>query len=351
MGHIAIHCLQSKDKVRKEKYGKHHAHPVEDDHDKLREEDTSEEYVLISALTSIVTHRSDTWIIDSGASKNMTGFKESLSDLVEKYSPHKVKLGDDYQYPIKGVGETTYKIESGKPLKMKDVLFVPGLKKKLIYISTLDEKGFRVAFIDGEVLMWPKGKSIDDSIMNGVQEGGLYKLKGHSVSELVHSTVTPSELWHRRFDHIHYKALSIVSNMVTGFFDIQVDHEVICKGCTQVKNVKNMFPSSDNKAKGLLDIIHSDVCGPMSTASLSSNVDYVSFIDDYSRKTWIYFLKAKNEVFNKFKEFKALVENLSKNKIKILRSDNGGEFTSDEFKALCKEVWIKRELSTPYNPQ
>jgi transposase InsO family protein len=139
--------------------------------------------------------------------------------------------------------------------------------------------------------------------------------------------------------------------MVTGLPEIQVDHEEIYKGCAQGKNVKKPFPGSDSKAKGALDIIHSDVCGSMSSTSLSKHVYYVSFIDDFSRKTWIYFLKAKNEVFNKFKEFKALVENLSEKKINILRSDNGGEFTSDEFKALCKEVRIKRELSTPYNPQ
>jgi 5'-3' exoribonuclease 2 len=66
----------------------------------------------------------------------------------------------------------------------------------------------------------------------------------------------------------------------------------------------------------------------MSATSLSRYTYYVSFIDDYSRKTWIYFLKAKSEVFGKFKEFKALVENLSKKKIKVLRSDNGGEFSS-----------------------
>ena len=100
----------------------------------------------------------------------------------------------------------------------------------LLSISALDEKGFRVVFIDGEVLMWPKGKSIDDVVVIGVQEGGLYKLKGHSVSALVHSTVTPSELWHRRFAHIHYKALPIVSKMVTGLPEIQVNHEGICKG-------------------------------------------------------------------------------------------------------------------------
>ena len=85
--------------------------------------------------------------------------------------------------------------------------------------------------------------------------------------------------------------------------------------------------------------------------SLSRYVYYVSFIDDFSRKTWIYFLKVKNKVFSKFKEYKALVENQTDRKIKTLRSDNGGEFTSKEFKELYKESGLKRELRTPYNPQ
>ena len=78
---------------------------------------------------------------------------------------------------------------------------------------------------------------------------------------------------------------------------------------------------------------------------------YVSFIGDYSRITWIYFMKNKDEVFSKFKEFKALIENHTKNKIKTFRPDNGGEFTSNEFKELCKYLGIKREFFTPYNPQ
>lgn len=112
-------------------------------------------------------------------------------------------------------------------MNMKDVLYVSGLKKNLLSISALDEKGFRVSFIDGEVLKWPNGKSIDDVAVIGVQEGGRYKLKGHSVSELVHTTITPSELWHRIFPHIHYKSLSTVRKMVIGFPKIQVDHEGI----------------------------------------------------------------------------------------------------------------------------
>jgi hypothetical protein len=89
----------------------------------------------------------------------------------------------------------------------------------------------------------------------------------------------------------------------------------------------------------------------MPSSSISGYVYYVSFIDDYSRKTWIYLLKSKDEVFNKFKEFKALIENLSERNIKILRSDNGGEYTSKEFLSFCRDVGIKRELTTPYNPQ
>ena len=73
------------------------------------------------------------------------------------------------------------------------------------------------------------------------------------------------------------------------------------KVCAQGKNVKRPFPSNDNKAKGILGIVHSDVSGPMTATSLSGYVYYVSYIDDYSRKTWIYFLKGKNEVFSKFK--------------------------------------------------
>ena len=69
------------------------------------------------------------------------------------------------------------------------------------------------------------------------------------------------------------------------------------------------FPSSESKAKGILEILHSDVCGPMSSNSLSGYVYYVSFIDYFSRNTWIYFMKNKDEAFNKFNEFKALIEN------------------------------------------
>ena len=126
------------------------------------------------------------------------------------------------------MGEASYKLKYGKSIKMKEVLYVPGLKKNLLSISALDKKGFRVAFVDGEVLMWPKGKKIADSTVIGVKEGGLYKLKGNTYSTLTSCTINPCELWHRILAHVNYKSLPIVSKVVTSLPEIQIDHEGVC---------------------------------------------------------------------------------------------------------------------------
>jgi transposase InsO family protein len=82
-----------------------------------------------------------------------------------------------------------------------------------------------------------------------------------------------------------------------------------------------------------------------------NNDYYLTFIDDHSRKTWIYFLKAKSEVFKRFQEFKALVENKTGKKIKVLRSDNGGEYASTKFVDFCTQAGIRRQMTVPYKPQ
>jgi hypothetical protein len=248
MRHITKNCLARKEEYKKRNNRRHHAHATEDDEPpkKLTKEEI-EDYVLFFALAGSATLGEATWLIDSGASKHMKGQKDILSSITENDFPQKVLLGDDYQYPIKGMGESTYKLDPRTPLRMKDVLYVPGLTKNLLSISALDTKGFRVAFIDGEFLMWPKGKTIEDAVVIGT-EGGLYKLKGHSDVALTHSTESPCELWHRRLTHINYKSLPHVSKVVTGLPKFKVDHEGVCKGCAQGKNINNLFPKSDNKA-------------------------------------------------------------------------------------------------------
>ena len=120
------------------------------------------------------------------------------------------------QYPIKVISESSYNLDYGTSMKMKEVLYVPGLKKNLLSILALDKKWYRFAFIDGQVLMWSKGKTLEDVVVIGEEEGGLYKLKGHPETSLVHETTNSSELWHRRLAHINYKKFPYVSKVVIG---------------------------------------------------------------------------------------------------------------------------------------
>ena len=126
---------------------------------------------------------------------------------------------------------------------------------------------------------------------------------------------------------MHYRAVPFTSKAVEGLPKIQAKHDGVCKGCAEGKNTKKTFPSRERKEKGILEIIHSNVCGTMSSSSLSGYVYYVSFNDDFSRKTWIYVLKKKDEVLSKFREFKALIDNHTEKNIKTFQSDNGREFT------------------------
>jgi hypothetical protein len=112
-----------------------------------------------------------------------------------------------------------------------------------------------------------------------------------------------------------------------------------------------VFPSRASRENGILELVHSDVFGLVTVPSLGGSIYCVSLIDDFSRKTWIYFLRKNSKVFYKFKEFKSLVENYTDKKIKVLRTNNGAEFSGNEFDQFCKKFGIARQNTTPYTPQ
>ena len=93
--------------------------------------------------------------------------------------------------------------------------------------------------------------------------------------------------------HLHHPTLRMLRHITTGLPDFSTEQSGVCRGCALGKYTKTAFPSSDSKSKGVLDLIHLDLCGPMSSASLTRFEYYVTFIDDYSRNTWIYFLRRK----------------------------------------------------------
>lgn len=131
----------------------------------------------------------------------------------------------------------------------------------------------------------------------------------------------------------------------------RLEQEGVCLGCAEGKLKSGPFPLSQNKTYDILQLIHSDIFGMILVNSLGGYSYYLTFIDDYSSKTWIYFLKRKDEVFSWFRHFKALMDNQTENKIKILRTDNGTKYESNEFHNFCKEAGIKRETTTPYTPE
>lgn len=117
---------------------------------------------------------------------------------------------------------------------------------------------------------------------------------------MVHNNENLYELWHKRMGHLHYNAFPSLRKIVTGFPKFSIEKQGVCGGCTLGKYANASFPSSEHRSKEILDLIHSNVCGPMSVASILGGMYYVSFINDFSRKTWIYFLKTKDEVFSRF---------------------------------------------------
>lgn len=151
-------------------------------------------------------------------------------------------------------------------------------------------------------------------------------------------------LWHRRLAHTNFATLKTLLN-------IKVENDMKCVVCAEGKLSRKPFNETGTRAIKLLQVIHTDVCGPMTVRSFGNFRYFVTFIDDYSRKVFVYPMKTKGEVFSKFLEFKARVENETEAKIKVVRSDNGTEYDNNNFREFFIKHGIKYERSVPYSPQ
>jgi hypothetical protein len=142
-----------------------------------RDEDIKDEaFFFISTLSGTVPTDIDIWLIDSGASKHMTGYRDHLTDLVEKEFSLHVVLRDNARYDVKGVGASTFQLYSDILLQLSEVLYVPGMKMNLVSISSLEDKGYKVTFSKGKFLTWHKNTHMNSSRVIGVRENNLYRL-------------------------------------------------------------------------------------------------------------------------------------------------------------------------------
>jgi hypothetical protein len=287
------------------------------------------DFSLIACLVSSVM--GSVWFLDSGASFHMTGDRDLFSDLEDKDLGVHIEMGDDGRYSATGIGTISFERESGKPFVLKEVMHVPGLKKNLISVAMLEDKGYDVVFSEGKAFL--RSKTTGETRKIGVRVRNLYQLHVDGCAAMAGKAEglvsrDDGELWHRRLGHLHHGALKILQQITTGLPKGTLAQSDQCKGCTLGKFVKATFHEKDSRATTILERIHTDVCGPFSVASTAKHRYYVIFVDDFSRKCWIFFMQKKSETYSKFCEFKALVEKESGKKVKALRSDNGGEYIS-----------------------
>lgn len=126
----------------------------------------------------------------------------------------------------------------------------------------------------------------------------------------------------------------------------------VCDGCLIGKQRRNPFPKQSTYRTGsCLELVHADLCGPISPPTPAGNRYFILFVDDKSRFMWAALLKSKDQAFVAFRKFKIFAEVDSGQKLKMLRTDRGGEFTSKEFNSFCEEQGIRRQLTAPYSPQ
>jgi hypothetical protein len=294
------------------------------------------------------------WYWDSGATVHICSDKSMFSTFTPSTSQLEVADGRTVKVLGKGLVQLGFGIKGSDKRyigELQDTLYAPDMKKNLISPKQLaKERDVYVSFGANDCILQQRN---GQRILVGELKNDLYEFVG---SVIVGQANLVSDLWHKRLGHISKKTLDemVHKGQVRGVDLNEKPREQPCPACTQGKSTRLPFGEGTSKTSRPLELIHSDVCGPIETASLSGKRYLVTFIDDYSRYTHIYFLQKKSEVLKKFKEFTEMVKNIfamENYRVSTLRSDNGGEYVSGEFANFCQTNGIVHQYTVPYTPE
>jgi len=287
------------------------------------------------------------WYLDTGASNHMCG-DENMFDELSKIEAGHVSFGDASKVMVKGRGPICFSQKNGRIGTIRDVYYVPDLKTNILSMGQLMEKGYSVIMKDRVLELRDNLRHLITRVE--MKQNRMYKLKLRCLKLDVEDEAMK---WHFRLGHLHFGGLTelVLKEMVRGLPNIEFKKN-FCEDCVLGKHQRASFPkTTEYQVKEQLGLVHTDVCGPITPVSFSGKRYFLTFIDDFSRKTWVYFLKEKSEVFRVFKKFKVMNKNETGTKIKVVRLDRGGEYTSAEFMRYCEELGIRRFLTTSYSPQ
>lgn len=226
-----------------------------------------------------------------------------------------------------------FKVSSPKECTMDRVLLVPKLACNLFSVRAAVAKDNFVKF--SKLKCWIQGPN--GSLLGmGTLEDKLYRLECNAIVEEQASVATSTgvniNIWHQRLGHVSEQRLRemVTTDAVRGVNIPQKSRLSFCEGCVEGKMCRKPFkPVGEIQATRRLQRVHSDVCGPLSTESIGGRRYFVTFTDDFSRCSRVYFMRNKTEVLEKFKLFEAVTTNDCGLKIGALRTDNGGEYVSN----------------------
>ena len=277
----------------------------------------------------------------------------SIHDLKHKQN---VIVGDGFTLEVKGEGTVLLDVKVNgneiKQCKLLNVLYVPELSYNLLSVSKAVNAGKVVEFDnDGCNIKDERGRVL----ASAKRVGNLFYLNNIEKPPRKHEMNAAEQTWHSRYGHINIDRLNHLrkENMVDGMnYSTSQKEKTICKPCIDGKHHRTKFPKGcATRASDVLELIHTDVCGKVGTQSLSGCEYFLTFTDDKSRYTWCYVIKHKSDVFKKFIEWKMMVENVSGKVVKILRSDNGGEYTSHALEEYLKKNGIVHQFTVSKNPE
>ncbi|KAL4278554.1 hypothetical protein GQ457_03G001430 [Hibiscus cannabinus] len=316
------------------------------------EEEKNEESYAFLSYKGNEESKKNIWYLDNCASNHMCGRKEWFVELDEKVRG-RVIFGDDSHTEVKGRGKVMITQKNGEKKYITDVYYVPAMKSNIISLGQLLEKGYEVQMKNRSLSL--KNKNGELVVQVDMTQNRLFTIDIESGEVKCMKTAIKDDswLWHLRYGHLGFSGLKLLSKvkMVNGLPEINPPNQ-LCEACIKGKQHRQSFEVGKSwRARRPLEIVHTDIAGPFDIPSLGGNRYYITFIDDYSRKCWVYILKEKSEALAKFKEFKAMAEKQSGQYIKILRSDRGGEYTTKLFEDFCKEHGIIHQLTVRYTPQ
>ena len=317
--------------------------------------DSNQDAMLIGQALTAKSERE--WLVDSGATSHMCNNRNLFKQVRDLDSAETITLGDGRNLEVKSVG--TVELEmllpdgSSRSCSLQKVLYVPELAYNLVSVSRATEARKRVTFSKNGCEFSNEHGQITAF---ATKQSSLYHLElCRKSQESVYAVQKESKerLWHRRFGHLNEQSLQkLMKKKLVNQLDYDISRKVgICESCIGGKQSKAPFKTSTTKTSEPLELVHSDLCGKMGEKSIGGVEYFLTFLDHHTHYCWVYPLKRKDQVFSCFKDWKAEVENRTGQRLKTLRTDNGGEYTSREFQNHLKNCGIRHELTIPQTPE